>query len=116
MKKILWGLIIFTVFIVSCENPFSFRKGVLSNQNNQTLIDRSRLLNGDSFSTGYFNGDIRSNKISVRWNKCTDDRFLSYSLYLNNFLLKKNLSPDSLSYTISNLSSDTKYFFQIGLP
>ena len=44
-------------------------------------IAESNLMDGDDFTTGYYNGNIRSDRVNLDWETSEDENFLGYKIF-----------------------------------
>lgn len=115
MRQTAVGLLICAGLLISCakKNPLEvtgYRIGVPSAQ---PLFDRSVLVDGHDYAVGYLNGNIRSDRVTLTWQKITDSDFLCYKLMKDNFLIETFTDADQTEYVDSTLFQDQQYQFKI---
>lgn len=117
MRQLVVGLLICTGLMVSCakKNPVEvtgYRIGVPSAQ---PLFDRSVLVDNHDYTTGYLNGNIRSDRVTLTWQRITDSDFLCYKLMRDNFLIKTFTDANHTEYTDSTCFPNRIYRYKIAV-
>jgi len=81
-RKMLITLVI-SVLFWGCteETPMGIAQLELDEADSNPTINSSNLMDGDDFTTGYYNGKIRSDKVNLEWEASTDENFLCYKIF-----------------------------------
>ena len=76
-------LLVIAVLYWTCTNdtPLGISQHELDAPDSNPTIPASDYTNGTDFSTGYYNGTIRSDRIQLEWTASTDDNFLCYKIF-----------------------------------
>jgi len=76
-------IIIVSITFWSCckKTPLDLTHHELSEPNSYPTIDTSVLTDGVDFSVGYYNGNIRTDRVSLDWAASTDADFLCYNIF-----------------------------------
>ena len=116
MNRILPFLLL-TAFILSCEEnePIAVTQFSLPVPAGTPTIDRSVLTSAGSFAVGYANGNIRSNRVTLTWQRNGDADFLAYKVFRNNVLIRTIGSSQVTSLVDSNLSQNTYYKYMVAV-
>ena len=82
--KILKILLILAVCISfwSCckKSPLDISQMELDEPNAPPTINTDNLMEGNDYSVGYYNGNIRSDRVKLEWSASEDDNFLCYKI------------------------------------
>lgn len=115
MRRLLIGFLICTGLLVSCakKNPLEVTGYKIAVPSAQPLFDRSVLGENHDFTTGYQNGNIRSDRVTLTWQRITDSNFLCYKLMRDDFLIDTFTDANQTEYTDSSLFQDQEYFYKI---
>lgn len=72
-----------SILFWSCseKSPLEIEHHVLDSPDSPPIIEESILMNGDDFSVGYYNGNIRSDQVSLVWDASEDENFLAYKIF-----------------------------------
>ena len=85
MKKtiILIPFVIIGILFFGCtdETPLGIEQHTLDIPNSPPAIAESNLTDGDDFSVGYYNGNIRSDMVHLEWEASEDENFLAYKIF-----------------------------------
>lgn len=80
--KILTLSVIFVLYWGCTEDtPLGISPHELDTPDSNPTIPASDYTNGTNFSTGYYNGKIRSDRTQLEWNESTDENFLCYKIF-----------------------------------
>lgn len=115
MRRFLVGLLICAGLLASCakKNPLEVAAYKIGVPSAQPLFDRSVLGENHDYSAGYSSGNIRSDRVTLTWQKVADARFLCYKLLRDNFLIETFSDPDQTEYTDSTLFQNNEYLYKI---
>lgn len=111
-RLILLGLALMLI-LCACQNSLKVKPTELEDMEGIVLINRSVLKTGDSYAIGYNNGNIRSSKVKLTWNQCTDKDFLCYRLFRNGSVRKIILDPLVTEWLDSLRTQDTIYDYRL---
>ena len=113
MKK--WKLLFMALIISGCvqNSPIEIKQYSLSLPKGGTTINKSELKSGNDYSIGYTNGNIRSNRVTLTWQKSTDTDFLCYKVFRNDIEKEVFGNNDSTTYTELSLFNNTFYDFTV---
>ena len=81
--KVLIPFVIIGVIFWGCteETPLGIEQHTLDMPNSPPAIAESNLTDGDDFSVGYYNGNIRSDMVNLEWEASEDENFLAYKIF-----------------------------------
>jgi len=80
--KILTLSVIFVLYWGCTEDtPLGISPHELDTPDSNPTIPASDYTNGTNFSTGYYNGKIRSDRTQLEWTASTDNNFLCYKIF-----------------------------------
>jgi len=81
--KNLIPLIAISVIFWGCteDSPLGIDQHILDTPNSPPTIEESNLTDGDDFSVGYYNGNIRSDMVNLEWEASEDENFLAYKIF-----------------------------------
>ena len=80
--KILTLSVIFIIYWGCTEDtPLGISQHELDTPDSNPTIPASNYTNGTDFSTGYYNGKIRSDRTQLEWTASTDNNFLCYKIF-----------------------------------
>lgn len=115
MKKKLILLVIMVLLAFSCtkNSPLEVSSYSLRLPGTEPTINRSELRTDHDFSVGYANGKIRSDRVSLSWQKVDDKNFLVYKIFRNNTNLITFADQNTTSLVDSNLVSGQRYFYKV---
>jgi hypothetical protein len=115
MSKYSFLFLLSSFLFFSCsENPVGISQ-FSPDSPQASLINKSLLISGASFSVGYLNGNIRSNRVSISWTQSTDADFLCYKLYRDNNLIFTTDKITTINYTDSLLAQNHYYKYMIAI-
>ena len=85
MKKRLIQIpfVIIGILFFGCtdDTPLGVEQHTLNTPNSPPAIAESNLTDGDDFSVGYYNGNIRSDMMNLEWEASEDENFLAYKIF-----------------------------------
>lgn len=107
-------IILSVVLLLSCakEEPIGVDQLSLVFPSSTPSINRTVLL---PLSTGYANGNIRSNRVTIKWSQSADADFLCYKIFrgTNPTPIAIIQKADSTSFTDKTLNQNTSYKYTI---
>ena len=82
---------------------------------NTPAINRAVLKVNENYTTGYVNGNIRSDQVTLSWTAVNDPEFLCYKLYRDGSPapIRTWTTRTTLSYTDTDLTQDTFFDYKI---
>ena len=72
------------VLVWTCEDEapiLGTHPHALDGPDSPPTIAESNLMDGDDFTTGYYNGNIRSDRVNLDWETSEDENFLGYKIF-----------------------------------
>lgn len=63
------------------ESSFEVNQMELDEPNSPPTIHSTILTEGNDFSVGYYNGNIRTDRVKLEWDASTDENFLGYKIF-----------------------------------
>jgi hypothetical protein len=115
MSKYIFLFLLTSFLFYSCsENPIGVNQ-YSPNSPQSSLINKSLLITGQSFSVGYLNGNIRSDRVTITWVQNSDPDFLCYKLYRNGTLVFTTDRAAIVSYTDTLLLQNQYYKYMIAI-
>ena len=120
---VLFILIVGFIFWACSEkDPIGIEQFELAFPGSSPVINSSILTDGVDFSIGYYNGNIRTDRVKLEWAASTDEDFLCYKIFkaigqyeddppFNH--LKTFNDRDSTSFIDSTLVQDQYYIFKV---
>ena len=117
MKRVivitLFAVLLILFWKCSEKSPLDISAFSLKAPGTETLLIRSNLKSNGSFTPGYQNGKIRSDRITLDWHKSTDANFLCYKVYRNNVEIWAKTDNTVTSFSDSNLVQNNYYNYRI---
>ncbi len=115
MKKILIlsGLVVLVTSTCSKKSPLEVEPYSLRLPVKVPLIQRQDLRTDQDFSTGYINGNIRSDRIFMCWERVEDQHFLAYKIFRNGENVKTISDNRETCAADSNLVPGRYYFYKV---
>ncbi len=83
-KTLIVLLVLISCFIFwacSKKTPIEVEQFELDYPDSAPIINSSNLTNGVDFSIGYYNGNIRTDRVKLEWSASNDENFLCYKIY-----------------------------------
>jgi len=84
-RKMLVVLLVLTSCFIfwacSKKTPIEIEQFDLDFPDSAPIIDSSNLTNGLDFSIGYYNGNIRTDRVKLEWSASNDENFLCYKIF-----------------------------------
>lgn len=122
------AFILFTFLAVFCwqcseKNPAGISSYFPDRPSGKPTIVKSNLKTGNDYSTGYSNGKIMSDRVTLDWNIVTDADFLCYKIYrkpaaqgwFNPNPIGTFTTSTKSSFTDTGLLQDTQYDYKIAV-
>jgi hypothetical protein len=78
-------------------------------------IDRSVLTSGATFGVGYANGNIRSTRVTLTWQRSGDANFLAYRIVRGSLLVRTVTDAQVNSATDTNLFQNSYYKYTVAV-
>ncbi|MDD2323674.1 MAG: immune inhibitor A [Bacteroidales bacterium] len=98
----------------ACDNPLKLDYPALADATGNVLFRTDQYTSdGTDFTVGYASGLIRSQQIRLLWNRCSDPKFMNYSIFRGTQRIKAFNDADSVAYTVPNLGSGNEYEFRV---
>ena len=82
MRKLLYLILFAGLVFTGCESPMDIDVIELEDIEG-TLFNRQLLKDGNDFSIGYENGNIRTSQVALSWGMITDENFKFYKILCN---------------------------------
>ncbi len=110
----LYFIFLFTVILllVGCESPIDIQLHELDLVAGSDF-NRSLLKNGDDFSVGYENGNIRTSQVSLSWSQSTEAEFIFYKLMRDDNELAVFTNQNKTTFTDTMVVENNFYDYQI---
>ncbi|TAK62120.1 MAG: hypothetical protein EPO24_05255 [Bacteroidetes bacterium] len=114
MYKII-TILVLVLMLASCSDDGLIRifQHSLIFPNAVPSINRSLLVSGSTYTPGYTNGNIRSNKVTITWQTSSDAGFLAYKIFRNNSLVKIITDVSIGTYTDTTLNQNSYYKYMV---
>jgi hypothetical protein len=114
MKRLL-SLLIIGLCILACDEGEQIVMDQFSIPMPSSVpsIDKSVLTAGGTFSVGYANGNIRSNRVALTWRRSEDADFFAYRITRGSLLLRTITNAQTNYIVDSNLVQDTYYQYTV---
>ncbi|MBI3192948.1 MAG: hypothetical protein HYZ34_00615 [Ignavibacteriae bacterium] len=108
-------ILFLVVVLLSCndDGQIGVVQHNLSVPSSAPVINRTVLMTGVNYSTGYTNGNIQSRRATITWQPSSDATFLAYKIYKNNGLMKVIDKSTTGSFTDTTLAQNTYYKYMI---
>ncbi len=118
MKNILlifrnvFPLVLIVFLLTSCvkEDPIGVNQLSLHSPAAASAISRSELVPN---TVGYANGNIRSDRATIKWAASEDPQFLFYKIYRGGSLIKTIPNISTTSYLDTSLNKNTYYLYTV---
>jgi hypothetical protein len=118
-KNLTYALLVFLILfpmllLLSCaeDEPIGVEQMALVLPQSAPAIDRASLL---PLSTGYANGNIRSNRVTIKWGQMSGADFLCYKIFRGTSQTPFTIisKVDSTSFTDKTLNQNTYYKYTV---
>lgn len=119
MKQLILLCTVCLLVLCACENPLDYKHStVLSGLADSVLFRSSDYKDGEVFTIGYNNGNLRPYQVLIKWQKTMESDFLSYKLFrLTNWgnweLIKTLVNSDSIQFVDSLCTPGSLYKYRI---
>jgi len=113
MKRLIFFIPVCLLVLCTCQNSLDYKVTGLQQVSGNVLFNSSVLKTGNDYSVGYGNGNIRSDRIHLTWQKCVDKNFLSYKLFRDGINITTIINATSVTYTDSLLMQNTEYNYRL---
>lgn len=112
---LLLPVVVCSVGLFSCsdEDLIAVKQYFLPFPSSSPAIDRSQLVSGGSYAVGYTTGNIRSNRVTLTWQRSGDANFLAYRVVRGSLLVRTIVDPQVTSATDSGLAQNTFYKYTV---